>query len=140
MAPVVLALAGDPRFSSHVCITGQHSEMLEPLISLFGLEPDADLKIMKEGQGLTHITTAVLEGMERVIADMRLDWVLVHGDTTTSTAAALAAFYAGIPVGHVEAGCGRGTSCLRGLRRPIVRSPVASRPFTSLQPPCPGTT
>lgn len=104
MAPVVLALADDPRFSSHVCVTGQHSEMLEQVIDLFGMQPDADLKIMKEAQGLTHITTAVLEGMERVLAAIRPDWVLVHGDTTTSTAAALAAFYAGIPVGHVEAG------------------------------------
>ena len=104
MAPVVLALASDPRFDARVCVTGQHSEMLEQVNSLFGITPDIDLKIMKAGQGLTHITTAVLTGLEPVLADMRPDYVLVHGDTTTSTAAALAAFYAGIKVGHVEAG------------------------------------
>ena len=104
MAPVVLTLANDPRFESRICVTGQHSEMLEQVNSLFGLQPDVDLKIMKAGQGLTHITTAVLAGMEAVLHRQRPDWVLVHGDTTTSTAAALAAFYAGIPVGHVEAG------------------------------------
>jgi UDP-N-acetylglucosamine 2-epimerase (non-hydrolysing) len=104
MAPVVKALAIDPRFDAKVCVTGQHAEMLEQVNSLFGIVPDTDLKIMKSGQGLTHITTAVLEGMEAVLAEMRPDYVLVHGDTTTSTSAALAAFYAGIPVGHVEAG------------------------------------
>lgn len=104
MAPVVLALAADPRFDAQVCVTGQHAEMLEQVNSLFGITPDIDLKIMKAGQGLTHITTAVLTGLETVLADMRPDYVLVHGDTTTSAAAALAAFYAGIKVGHVEAG------------------------------------
>ena len=104
MAPVVKALEADARFDAKVCVTGQHAEMLEQVNSLFGIAPDIDLKIMKAGQGLTHITTAVLEGLERVLADLQPDYVLVHGDTTTSTAAALAAFYAGIPVGHVEAG------------------------------------
>ncbi len=104
MAPVVLALAQDPRFKSHVCVTGQHAEMLEQVNSLFGITPDIDLKIMKAGQGLTHITTAVLQGLEQVLADMKPDYVLVHGDTTTSTAAAMAAFYAGAKIGHVEAG------------------------------------
>jgi UDP-N-acetylglucosamine 2-epimerase (non-hydrolysing) len=104
MAPVVLGLAADPRFEGIVCTTGQHAEMLSQVMDVFGMSADIDLKIMKAGQGLTHITTAVLEGLERVLADVKPDWVLVHGDTTTSTAAALAAFYAGIPVGHVEAG------------------------------------
>lgn len=104
MAPVVKALEADSRFESFVCVTGQHSEMLGQVNDLFGITPDRDLKIMKAGQGLTHITTAVLEGMESVLAEVRPDYVLVHGDTTTSTAAALAAFYAGIQVGHVEAG------------------------------------
>lgn len=104
MAPVVKALEADSRFKSSVCVTGQHAEMLEQVNALFGITPDIDLKIMKAGQGLTHITTAVLEGMESVLAEVRPDYVLVHGDTTTSTAAALAAFYAGISVGHVEAG------------------------------------
>jgi UDP-N-acetylglucosamine 2-epimerase (non-hydrolysing) len=104
MAPVVLALAQDPRFDARVCVTGQHAEMLEQVNSLFGITPDIDLKIMKAGQGLTHITTAVLQGLEPILADMKPDYVLVHGDTTTSTAAAMAAFYAGAKIGHVEAG------------------------------------
>ncbi|HEY9090043.1 non-hydrolyzing UDP-N-acetylglucosamine 2-epimerase [Parasphingorhabdus sp.] len=104
MAPVVKALEADSRFESFVCVTGQHAEMLEQVNDLFGITPDRDLKIMKAGQGLTHITTAILEGMEAILAEVQPDYVLVHGDTTTSTAAALAAFYAGIRVGHVEAG------------------------------------
>lgn len=104
MAPVVKALQTDDRFTSQICVTGQHSQMLEQVNQLFGIIPDYDLKIMKAGQGLTHITTAILEGMEKVLAETKPDYVLVHGDTTTSTAAALAAFYAGIRIGHVEAG------------------------------------
>ncbi|WP_108812367.1 non-hydrolyzing UDP-N-acetylglucosamine 2-epimerase [Sphingorhabdus sp. Alg231-15] len=104
MAPVVKALAADERFDSKVCVTGQHAEMLDQVNNLFDILPDTDLKIMKAGQGLTHITTAVLEGLEKVLGDFRPEYVLVHGDTTTSMVAALAAFYAGIPVGHVEAG------------------------------------
>lgn len=104
MAPVVQALEADSRFESFVCVTGQHAEMLNQVNALFGITPDIDLKIMKAGQGLTHITSAVLQGMETVLAELQPDYVLVHGDTTTSTAAALAAFYAGIQVGHVEAG------------------------------------
>jgi len=104
MAPVVKALEADPRFSAQVCVTGQHAEMLEQVNQLFDIKPDYDLKIMKAGQGLTHITTAVLEGMEEILKTAKPDYVLVHGDTTTSTATALAAFYAGISVGHVEAG------------------------------------
>ena len=104
MAPVVLALREDPRFEALVCTTGQHAEMLDQVMHVFGMTADLDLKIMRDGQGLTHITTAVLEGLEPALAEIKPDWVLVHGDTTTSTAAALAAFYAGIRVGHVEAG------------------------------------
>ena len=104
MAPVVRALEADDRFDAKVCVTGQHTEMLAQVNTVFGISPDVDLKIMKAGQGLTHITAAVLQGMEAVLADIRPDYVLVHGDTTTSTSAALAAFYAGISVGHVEAG------------------------------------
>jgi UDP-N-acetylglucosamine 2-epimerase (non-hydrolysing) len=104
MAPVVIALRDDPRFEGLVCVTGQHSEMLDQVMDVFGLTADINLKIMRDGQGLTHITTAVLQGLEQVLAETKPDWVLVHGDTTTSTAAALAAFYAGVPVGHVEAG------------------------------------
>lgn len=104
MAPVVKALEADDRFTAQVCVTGQHAQMLEQVNQLFNITPDYDLKIMRAGQGLTHITTAVLEGMEKVLGETKPDYILVHGDTTTSTAAALAAFYAGIPVGHVEAG------------------------------------
>ncbi|MBV8373809.1 MAG: UDP-N-acetylglucosamine 2-epimerase (non-hydrolyzing) [Candidatus Eremiobacteraeota bacterium] len=104
MAPVVHALAAEPRIDDVVCVTGQHREMLDDLLALFEIDPDYDLDIMTEDQTLTEITTRVLIGMEPVLARARPDVVLVHGDTTTSTSAALAAFYAQIPVGHVEAG------------------------------------
>lgn len=104
MAPIVLKLRDDPRFEGLVCVTGQHLEMLDQVMEIFGMTADVNLKIMRDGQGLTHITTAVLQGLEPVFASLKPDYVLVHGDTTTSMAAALSAFYAGIPVGHVEAG------------------------------------
>ena len=104
MAPVVLALAADPRVTSLVCVTGQHREMLDAVNATFGVAVDADLDLMRAGQGLTHITTAVLDRMPAVFERLRPDVVLVHGDTTTSFAAALAAFYAGLPIAHVEAG------------------------------------
>lgn len=104
MAPIVLKLAADARFDAKICVTGQHAEMLEQVNDLFGIIPDVDLKIMKAGQDLTHITIAILGRMEPLLAEMKPDYMLVHGDTTTSTAAALAAFYAGVKVGHVEAG------------------------------------
>lgn len=104
MAPLVSRLAADPRFDAKICVTGQHVEMLEQVNKLFGMVPNYDLKIMREGQGLTHITTTVLQGMEEVLRKEQPDYVLVHGDTTTSMATALAAFYAGVKVGHVEAG------------------------------------
>jgi UDP-N-acetylglucosamine 2-epimerase (non-hydrolysing) len=104
MAPVVLALAGTPGIESRVCVTAQHRGMLDQVLGLFQITADYDLDIMKMNQGLTHITTAVLEGLGPVLEDARPDRVLVHGDTTTTFAAALAAFYQRIPVGHVEAG------------------------------------
>jgi UDP-N-acetylglucosamine 2-epimerase (non-hydrolysing) len=104
MAPIVRALEKDARFSSRLCVTHQHSDLLDQMLSLFELVPDHDLAVMREGQGLTHITTAVLQGLDPVLDGERPDWVLVHGDTTTTFAATLAAFYAGVPVGHVEAG------------------------------------
>ncbi len=105
MAPVVEALrATRPAIHPIVCVTAQHRGMLDDLLGLFGIEPDFDLDIMRPQQSLTQITTRVLEGMEPVLAEARPDVVLVHGDTSTSTAAALAAFYARVPVGHVEAG------------------------------------
>lgn len=105
MAPVVRALeSARPAIEPLVCVTAQHREMLDDLLGLFGIRPDDDLDIMTTGQTLTQITTRVLGGLESVLARTRPDVVLVHGDTSTSTAAALAAFYARIPVGHVEAG------------------------------------
>ena len=104
MAPVVRALAAAEGIDSRVCLTGQHREMLDQIVQLFDLTPDCNLDVMKSAQGLTHITTAVLEGMEAVLDEMKPDWVLVHGDTTTTMAASIAAFYRQIPVGHVEAG------------------------------------
>ncbi len=104
MAPVVRAMEAHPQIESIVCVTAQHRQMLDDLLALFHLEPRYDLDIMTPDQSLTQITTRVLTGMEPVLAECRPDVVLVHGDTGTSTAAALAAFYAGIPSGHVEAG------------------------------------
>ncbi len=91
-------------FNTVVCVTGQHREMLDQVLSIFDITPDYDLNIMKQGQDLTDVTARVLTGMRDVFAQCRPDVVLVHGDTTTSMAAALAAFYQHIPVGHVEAG------------------------------------
>ena len=105
MAPVVAALAAArPAVEPIVCVTAQHREMLDDVLALFAIRPDYDLNVMTKVQSLTDITTRVLTGMEPVLAQAKPDVVLVHGDTTTSTAAALAAFYAKIPVGHVEAG------------------------------------
>lgn len=91
-------------FKTVVCVTGQHREMLDQVLSIFDVTPDYDLNIMKQGQDLYDVTARVLTGMHDVFKECKPDVVLVHGDTTTSTAAALAAFYAQIPVGHVEAG------------------------------------
>ena len=91
-------------FETIVCVTGQHREMLDQVLKIFDVAPDIDLNIMKQGQDLTDVTVRILTGMRDVFKECRPDVVLVHGDTTTSTAAALAAFYAQIPVGHVEAG------------------------------------
>ena len=104
MAPVVHALGHHPDVDDLVCVTAQHRKMLDDLLALFGIMPDYDLNVMTEDQTLTEVTTRVLVGMEPVLAQARPDVVLVHGDTTTSTAAALAAFYQRVPVGHVEAG------------------------------------
>lgn len=104
MAPVVRALEAEPRVDSRVCVTAQHREMLDQVLELFEIKPDYDLDAMKPGQGLTDITTTVLTGMQAVLADFAPDRVLVHGDTTTTLAASLAAYYRQIPVGHIEAG------------------------------------
>lgn len=104
MAPLVHALAQDAAFESKVCVTAQHREMLDQVLRLFAIAPDYDLNIMKPGQGLTEITCRILEGLKGVLDDFKPDVVLVHGDTTTTLATSLAAFYQRIPVGHVEAG------------------------------------
>lgn len=105
MCPLVKEFQKHPEdFETIVCVTGQHREMLDQVLKIFEVTPDYDLNIMKQGQDLTDVTSRVLTGMRDVFKECRPDVVLVHGDTTTSTAAALAAFYAQIPVGHVEAG------------------------------------
>lgn len=104
MAPVVKALAQAPNVSSTVAVTAQHREMLDQVLKLFDIVPDHDLDIMKPGQGLHEITSNVLIGLKPVLQPVRPDLVLVHGDTTTTLAASLAAYYDRIPVGHVEAG------------------------------------
>lgn len=105
MAPLVHELKKHPvRFETLVCVTGQHREMLDQVLDLFQIVPDVDLNIMKSGQDLYDVTSRVLVGMRDVLKELKPDVVLVHGDTTTSMAAALAAFYQQIPVAHVEAG------------------------------------
>ncbi len=105
MAPLVKELQKrNKEFETIICVTGQHREMLDQVLRLFDIAPDYDLSIMRQGQDLYDITSRVLLGMRNIFAQCRPDIVLVHGDTTTSTAAALAAFYQQIPVGHVEAG------------------------------------
>lgn len=104
MAPLVKVLEKTGGIRSVVCVTAQHRQMLDSVLAQFDITPDYDLNLMKAGQTLTTITTGVLEGMDGVLNDCKPDVVLVHGDTTTSTAAALAAFYHQAAVGHVEAG------------------------------------
>lgn len=105
MCPLVKEFQKDTKnFETIVCVTGQHREMLDQVLTIFDVKPDYDLNIMKQGQDLTDVTARVLTGLRDVFKVCRPDVVLVHGDTTTSTAGALAAFYAQIPVGHVEAG------------------------------------
>ena len=105
MAPLVKEFQKDTdKFKTIVCVTGQHREMLDQVLKIFEITPDYDLNIMKQGQDLYDVTSRVLFGMRDVLKEIQPDVVLVHGDTTTSTAAALAAFYQQIPVGHIEAG------------------------------------
>ena len=105
MAPLVKEFQKHPEtFKTIVCVTGQHRQMLDQVLQLFEITPDYDLNIMKQGQDLYDVTARVLVGLRDVLKESQPNVVLVHGDTTTSTAAALAAFYQQIPVGHVEAG------------------------------------
>lgn len=112
MAPVVHALRAESAIDCIVTVTAQHRRMLDDLLVLFDLHPDYDLDVMRDDQSLTEITTRVLSGMGPVLAEARPDVVLVHGDTSTSTAAALASFYAQVPVGHVEAGLRTSDPCV----------------------------
>ncbi|WP_165855399.1 non-hydrolyzing UDP-N-acetylglucosamine 2-epimerase [Marinobacter sp. JSM 1782161] len=104
MAPLVRALADDPRFDSRICVTGQHRAMLDQVLGLYGIKPDHDLDVMVPGQDLADVTASVLVGLKAVLSVEQPDIVLVHGDTTTTMAASLAAYYQQIPVAHVEAG------------------------------------
>ncbi|WP_394889467.1 non-hydrolyzing UDP-N-acetylglucosamine 2-epimerase [Mesorhizobium sp. AaZ16] len=104
MAPVVTALRAHKGFETLVCVSGQHRSMLDQVLTMFDIHADVDMNIITPGQTLTDITVRVLRGMEMVIRDHKPDLVLVHGDTTTAMAAAMAAFYHQVPVGHVEAG------------------------------------
>ncbi|WP_275248998.1 non-hydrolyzing UDP-N-acetylglucosamine 2-epimerase [[Enterobacter] lignolyticus] len=104
MAPVVECLKGDCRFESKVCVTAQHREMLDQVLQLFNISPDFDLNIMKPGQDLTDVTSAILVGLRTVLQEFKPDYVLVHGDTATTLSATLASYYQQIKVGHVEAG------------------------------------
>lgn len=104
MAPVVEALLGETQFETKICVTAQHRQMLDQVLSLFEIVPDFDLDLMRAGQDLTDVTASVLNGVKEVLYQWKPHLVLVHGDTTTTFAASLAAFYEKIPVGHVEAG------------------------------------
>lgn len=104
MAPLVKALKARKEIQTIVCVTAQHREMLDQVLEAFHIVPDYDLNLMKKGQTLSDITAGVLKGMEEVLKTEKPDMVLVHGDTTTTFAGALAAFYNQIPIGHVEAG------------------------------------
>jgi UDP-N-acetylglucosamine 2-epimerase (non-hydrolysing) len=104
MAPLVHTLKADPRFITHTCVTGQHREMLDQVLELFEITPEYDLDIMAPGQSLSQVTSRILMGMEEVLTNFKPDLLLVHGDTATTFAASLAAYYQQVPVGHVEAG------------------------------------
>lgn len=104
MAPLVHLLLADSRFESKVCVTAQHREMLDQVLELFQIAPDFDLNIMKIGQTLTDVTSKILKGMQLVLSEFKPDVVLVHGDTATTLATSLAAYYQQIKIGHVEAG------------------------------------
>lgn len=104
MAPLVRALKGDTRFEVKVCVTGQHREMLDQVLEIFDIQPDFDLNVMKPGQNLNSLTSLILLAMSSIYKNFKPDLVLVHGDTATTMATALSAYYEKIPVGHVEAG------------------------------------
>ncbi len=104
LAPLILAARADRRFEPIVCATAQHRDMMDKVLQFFGIVPDHDLNLMRDGQTLTHVTCGALEGMDPVLVDAHPDWLVVQGDTATTFAGALAAFYRKVPVAHVEAG------------------------------------
>lgn len=104
MIPTIKAFEGISGIESIVCVTAQHRQMLDGVLDFFGIVPDIDLNLMQPGQSLAELTTRILSGMDKVLADTAPDWVLVHGDTTTTLATSLAAFYRQCRIGHVEAG------------------------------------
>ena len=104
MAPLVLALENDPELESVVVVTAQHREMLDQVLEIFKITPDYDLDIMKQGQTLADVTARVITGLDGVIKEAEPDMILVHGDTSTTFAASVAAFYNEVDIGHVEAG------------------------------------
>lgn len=104
MAPLVQALKAEPAIEAKICVTAQHRQMLDSVLELFEITSDYDLNVMQAGQGLTALTTKILLGLEEVLLEFKPDVVLVHGDTSTTFATSLAAFYQRIPVGHIEAG------------------------------------
>ncbi|MBO6535318.1 MAG: UDP-N-acetylglucosamine 2-epimerase (non-hydrolyzing) [Balneolaceae bacterium] len=104
MAPVIRLFKNQPQFDTQVCVTAQHREMLDQVLDFFGIKPDFDLDVMKKGQGLVSLSSAILDGLKEVFQQAKPDAIFVQGDTTTSTIGALAAFYSGIKVYHIEAG------------------------------------
>lgn len=104
MAPVIRLFKNQPQFDTQVCVTAQHREMLDQVLDFFGIKPDFDLDVMKKGQGLVSLSSAILDGLKSVFEQAKPDAIFVQGDTTTSTIGALAAFYSGIKVYHIEAG------------------------------------
>ncbi len=137
MAPIVKAFQANRKIDVRVCVTGQHREMLDQVLNLFEIEPEYDLNIMKPGQDLTDVTTAILQGLRPVFAEFKPDRILVHGDTATSFAATLAAYYHRIAVGHVEAGLRTGNIYSpwpeEGMRR--LTGGIADQHYTPVIPP-----
>src|SRR2546426_2685911 len=135
MAPILKLLAREKGLRSLICVTAQHREMLDQVLSLFSIHPDVDLDLMRDGQSLAEITTRALTELEPYLARVKPDLLLVQGDTTTTMAASLAAFYARVPVGHIEAGLRTGGNHYpypeEGNRR--ITTGIASHPFAPTQ-------
>jgi UDP-N-acetylglucosamine 2-epimerase (non-hydrolysing) len=104
LAPVILALRGHADIESVVCVTGQHRDLVAPVLKLFGIRQNFDLGLMRAGQNLNELTAGVVAGVDAIVAEVQPDWVVVQGDTTSAMGAAMAAFGRGVPVAHVEAG------------------------------------